>query len=66
MSDKQVWSITGAGRGIGVDFAKAALTAGHAADVTDSAMWGSDAPWPLADLWGHVRLLAPCTPKRKP
>jgi NAD(P)-dependent dehydrogenase (short-subunit alcohol dehydrogenase family) len=30
MSDKKVWIITGAGRGMGVDFAKAALAAGHA------------------------------------
>jgi NAD(P)-dependent dehydrogenase (short-subunit alcohol dehydrogenase family) len=30
MQDKQVWFITGAGRGMGVDFAKAALEAGHA------------------------------------
>ena len=29
MTDKQVWFITGAGRGMGVDFAKAALAAGH-------------------------------------
>ena len=29
MSEKQVWFITGAGRGMGVDFAKAALAAGH-------------------------------------
>ena len=28
MSEKQVWFITGAGRGMGVDFAKAALAAG--------------------------------------
>jgi len=27
---KKVWLITGAGRGMGVDFAKAALAAGHA------------------------------------
>src|SRR4029079_19167069 len=27
---KQVWLITGAGRGMGVDFVKAALAAGHA------------------------------------
>jgi len=26
---KQTWFITGAGRGMGVDFAKAALAAGH-------------------------------------
>jgi NAD(P)-dependent dehydrogenase (short-subunit alcohol dehydrogenase family) len=30
MGIKQVWFITGAGRGMGVDFAKAALAAGHA------------------------------------
>jgi NAD(P)-dependent dehydrogenase (short-subunit alcohol dehydrogenase family) len=30
MSSKKVWFITGAGRGMGVDFAKAALAAGHA------------------------------------
>src|SRR5216683_855724 len=30
MSNKNVWFITGAGRGMGVDFAKAALAAGHA------------------------------------
>src|SRR4051812_3878738 len=30
MSNKQVWFITGAGRGMGLDFAKAALAAGNA------------------------------------
>ena len=30
MSNKKIWFITGAGRGMGVDFAKAALAAGHA------------------------------------
>jgi len=30
MSNKEVWPITGAGRGMGVDFAKTALSAGHA------------------------------------
>lgn len=29
MTDKRVWMITGAGRGMGVDIAKAALAAGH-------------------------------------
>ncbi len=29
MTDKKVWFITGAGRGMGVEFAKAALAAGH-------------------------------------
>jgi NAD(P)-dependent dehydrogenase (short-subunit alcohol dehydrogenase family) len=30
MSDKKVWLVTGAGRGLGVDIAKAALATGHA------------------------------------
>jgi NAD(P)-dependent dehydrogenase (short-subunit alcohol dehydrogenase family) len=30
MSNKKVWLVTGAGRGMGIDFAKAALAAGHA------------------------------------
>ena len=34
MSNKKIWFITGAGRGMGVDFAKAALTAGHAVVAT--------------------------------
>ena len=31
---KQVWLITGAGRGMGLDFAKAALAAGHSLVAT--------------------------------
>jgi len=34
MKNKKVWFITGAGRGMGVDFAKAALAAGHAVVAT--------------------------------
>jgi NAD(P)-dependent dehydrogenase (short-subunit alcohol dehydrogenase family) len=34
MADKKVWFITGAARGMGVDFAKAALAAGHAVVAT--------------------------------
>jgi NAD(P)-dependent dehydrogenase (short-subunit alcohol dehydrogenase family) len=34
MTDKKVWLITGAGRGLGVDIAKAALAAGHAVVAT--------------------------------
>jgi NADP-dependent 3-hydroxy acid dehydrogenase YdfG len=34
MSDKKVWFITGAGRGLGADIAKAALAAGHAVVAT--------------------------------
>jgi NAD(P)-dependent dehydrogenase (short-subunit alcohol dehydrogenase family) len=34
MSEKKVWFVTGAGRGLGVDIAEAALTAGHAVVAT--------------------------------
>ena len=34
MTDTKVWLITGAGRGMGVDIAKAALAAGHAVVAT--------------------------------
>ena len=34
MSEKQVWLVTGAGRGLGVDIAQAALAAGHAVVAT--------------------------------
>ena len=34
MTDKKVWFITGAGRGMGADIAKAALAAGHAVVAT--------------------------------
>jgi NAD(P)-dependent dehydrogenase (short-subunit alcohol dehydrogenase family) len=34
MSEKKVWFITGAGRGLGVDIAKAALAGGHAVVAT--------------------------------
>src|SRR5215210_8017524 len=34
MSKKQVWFITGASRGMGVDFAKAALAGGHSVVAT--------------------------------
>ena len=34
MIAKKVWCITGAGRGLGVDIAKAALAAGHAVVAT--------------------------------
>ena len=34
MSEKQVWLVTGAGRGMGVDIAEAALAAGHAVVAT--------------------------------
>jgi NAD(P)-dependent dehydrogenase (short-subunit alcohol dehydrogenase family) len=34
MSEQKVWFVTGAGRGMGVDFVKAALAAGHAVVAT--------------------------------
>src|SRR5215210_1550355 len=34
MTDKKVWFVTGAGRGMGVDIVKAALAAGHAVVAT--------------------------------
>jgi NAD(P)-dependent dehydrogenase (short-subunit alcohol dehydrogenase family) len=34
MADKKIWLVTGAGRGMGVDIAKAALAAGHALVAT--------------------------------
>src|SRR5438094_3968366 len=34
MANKKIWFITGASRGMGVDFAKAALAAGHAVVAT--------------------------------
>src|SRR5580765_7310236 len=34
MADKRVWLITGAGRGMGVDIAQAALAAGHVVIAT--------------------------------
>src|SRR3982750_2175504 len=46
MSDRKVWFITGAGRGMGADFAKAVLSAGHALVAT-----GRD-PGHLAEQFG--------------
>jgi NAD(P)-dependent dehydrogenase (short-subunit alcohol dehydrogenase family) len=48
MSDKKVWFITGAGRGMGADFGKAALDAGHAVVAT-----GRD-PERVAQALGHA------------
>jgi NAD(P)-dependent dehydrogenase (short-subunit alcohol dehydrogenase family) len=49
MNTRKVWLITGAGRGMGVDFAKAALAAGHAvvasgrdSDLVSKALGQSD------------------------
>src|SRR4051794_991493 len=50
---KKVWLITGAGRGLGVDIARAALAAGHAVVAT-----GRDAERVSAALGKHDDLLA--------
>jgi NAD(P)-dependent dehydrogenase (short-subunit alcohol dehydrogenase family) len=53
MRDKQVWLITGASRGLGVDIAKAALAAGHAVVAT-----GRDPAKVLAAVGPHNDLLS--------
>ena len=53
MTDQKVWFITGAGRGLGVDIAKAALAAGHAVVAT-----GRDVGKVVAAIGEHDDLLA--------
>jgi NAD(P)-dependent dehydrogenase (short-subunit alcohol dehydrogenase family) len=52
MSEKQIWFVTGAGRGMGVDIAKAALAAGHAVVAT-----GRNVERVSAALGAHDELL---------
>jgi len=52
MSETKVWLITGAGRGLGVDIAKAALGAGHQVVAT-----GRDAKKVAVAVGGHANLL---------
>ena len=53
MPERQVWLITGAGRGLGVDIAKAVLAAGHAVVAT-----GRDAAKVVAAVGDRGSLLA--------
>jgi len=53
MTNKQVWFITGAGRGLGLDIAKSALAAGHAVVAT-----GRDPAKVVAAIGAHDALLA--------
>lgn len=53
MTDKKVWFITGAGRGLGLDIAKSALAAGHAVVAT-----GRDPGKVAATIGAHDDLLA--------
>jgi NAD(P)-dependent dehydrogenase (short-subunit alcohol dehydrogenase family) len=52
MSEKKVWFVTGAGRGMGVDIARAALAAGHAVVAT-----GRDPERVSAAIGAHDDLL---------
>jgi NAD(P)-dependent dehydrogenase (short-subunit alcohol dehydrogenase family) len=52
MTEKEVWLISGVGRGFGVAIARAALAAGHAVVAT-----GRDAAKVAAALGDHDRLL---------
>jgi NAD(P)-dependent dehydrogenase (short-subunit alcohol dehydrogenase family) len=53
MTDRKIWLITGAGRGLGVNIAKAALAAGHAVLAT-----GRDPKKVAAAVGNHDNLLA--------
>jgi NAD(P)-dependent dehydrogenase (short-subunit alcohol dehydrogenase family) len=53
MTDKRVWFITGAGRGLGLDIAKSALAAGHTVVAT-----GRDPDKVTAAIGAHDDLLA--------
>jgi NAD(P)-dependent dehydrogenase (short-subunit alcohol dehydrogenase family) len=63
MTEPQVWLITGAGRGLGVDIAKAALDSGHEvvatarrAEAITKALGEQDALLPVAlDVTGSKR-----------
>ena len=52
MSEKKVWLVTGAGRGLGVDIARAALAAGHAVVAS-----GRNPERVMAALGSHDELL---------
>jgi len=53
MSEKKVWFITGAGRGLGIDIAQAALATGHSVVAT-----GRNSARVLAAIGEHENLLA--------
>ena len=53
MTDKKIWLVTGAGRGMGIDIARAALDAGHAVVAT-----GRNPDRVAAALGAHENLLA--------
>jgi NAD(P)-dependent dehydrogenase (short-subunit alcohol dehydrogenase family) len=49
--DKKVWLVTGAGRGMGVDIAKAALAAGNAVVASCEAGASRSSPGISASGW---------------
>jgi len=51
MTEKKIWFITGAGRGMGTDIAKAALAAGHAVVATGR---NPDAEQKVVDLQRQI------------
>ena len=51
MTDQKVWFITGAGRGMGIDLAKAALAAGNAVVATARKPTRSRVPGPRRTSW---------------
>jgi NAD(P)-dependent dehydrogenase (short-subunit alcohol dehydrogenase family) len=53
MTDKKIWFVTGAGRGLGIDIAQKALAAGHAVVAT-----GRKADRVLQAIGAHDNLLA--------
>jgi NAD(P)-dependent dehydrogenase (short-subunit alcohol dehydrogenase family) len=60
MIEKKVWLITGAGRGLGVDIAKAALAAGHAVIATGRDPAKVAAAVGEANRTMALRLQSPC------
>ena len=61
MSENKVWLVTGAGRGLGVDIAKAALAAGHAVVAT-----GRNPERVTAALGAHDDLLVVAPGRHRP
>jgi len=64
MTDKSVWFVTGAGRGMGVDIAKAALAAGHAVVATGPNPQAVTSALGAADHLIVVRLTRTTTPRK--
>ena len=67
MTDKKVWLITGAGRGMGADIAKAALEPATPSSPPPATSAPSRRPWPGRRPPGRqLDVTAPPTPRRPP